>query len=522
MKVRLRYLTCAAVAALAVSASAVPAVASPAAAAHKFTIRLVGIERNGHRTAVYATIYGRDYIPIYTSGRPVTVPAGPAWIGTGIDTTGTGGVILSTTLVLRRVTISRDRTITLDARQGRHVTFALAVRGASDTADTVQACVGGTFVPGGPVTVFGPPGSLYETPVRSKDVFLGYASSWQDSAAALLIAGQRRDGLPKRPHFAARLASMARIRLAFRTGTAVGGYSDYRLENNNQCYVQQDYPVSTGGRATQYVSAGKWQVTASGWRSFWQTTRRYSARRSYSDTFGSAVWGPGGGLLGYEPFPSVSANRLYFDPSDPINDPQQQSSVCCDISSITLSEHHHVIKHAVMSEYEAQTEFTANVPAAAVYTLKVLSRRRVPGLTVPANILSPRVSVVWRFRAAPLPDTNPNSFIPPVSTAQFRAGGLNMDNQARPLSTTRLTMRLSFAARQDFQIYHRHKLTTVRLQVSANGGKSWHSIRLVRHGQSWAATVHDPASGYVSLRSTVIDTAGNSTVQTIYRAYQVG
>ena len=83
-------------------------------------------------------------------------------------------------------------------------------------------------------------------------------------------------------------------------------------------------------------------------------------------------------------------------------------------------------------------------------------------------------------------------------------------------------MTLSWPARTDFQILHRHRLITVRLQVSYNDGKSWHTVSLARHGRGWTASVHDPASGYVSLRSTVIDSAGDSTVQTIDRAYQVG
>jgi hypothetical protein len=522
MRVRLTAMTCAAVAALVASAAAVPAAASPAAPAHSFRIRVIGIERNNRKTPLDATIYGRNYIPIYTNGRAVRVPAGPAWVGAGVDTTGPGGQIVSTTLVLRKVTISGNATITLDARKGRRVIFSLAVPGASDGQNTVQACVGGSFVPGAPVGVYGPAGSLYEVPVRSNDVLVGYASSWQNSAATMLIAGQRRHGLPAKPHFAAHLASMARIRLALRTNTAMGGYSQLQLENNDSCAIQQYYPVNAGERLTQYVSAGTWQVTAYGYRAFWQTTRRYRPDRSYSDTFGAAVWGPGHGLLGSQPFPSVSVNRLYYGQSDPIDDPLQDSAVCCDLSSITLSARRHVIKHSVMSQWRAQREFSADVPAAAWYTLKVVSWRRVPGLKAPADILSPRVSVVWRFHVAPLPDTNPNSVIPWVSTTQFVAGGLNMRNQAKSLSKTMLTMTLSWPARSDFQIRHRHKLKFVRLQVSDNGGKSWHAVSLVRHGRAWLASVQDPASGYVSLRSTVIDRAGDSTVQTIYRAYQIG
>jgi hypothetical protein len=150
-----------------------------------------------------------------------------------------------------------------------------------------------------------------------------------------------------------------------------------------------------------------------------------------------------------------------------------------------------------------------------------VSHRRVPGLKTPSGILSPQVIVSWRFRAAPLPASDPDSFIAPVSTAQFQAGGLNLNNQAPSLGTTNLTMTLSWPARTDFQILHLHKLKTVRLQVSFNGGTTWHGVSLVRHGRGWLASVHDPASGYVSLRSTVVDSVGDSTVQTIYRAYSV-
>jgi hypothetical protein len=522
-----RYMTaaCAATAALIGSAATgLPAEASPAAPAHSFRITVVGIERDGHRTPADATIYGRGFIPIYTTGKAVSVPAGPAWIGAGIETTGPGEQVLSTTLVLRKVTISRSATITLDARPGKLVTFSLAAPGASDTQDAVQACVGGTFVTGAPVGVNGQAGSIYEVPVRSSDVQFGYASSWQEPGATLLIAGQRAGGLPSRPHFSARPARMARIQFAFRTNTAVGGYQQLQLENNGTCAVQQYYSLSAadGERLTQYVSPGTWQSTAYGYRAFWQTTHRYAAARSWGNTFGAAVWGPGRGLLGSRSFPSVSADQLYFDPEDPINDPRQDSSVCCDLSEVTLSARGHVIKHRVISQWRAEREFTAPLKTAAWYTLKVASWRRVPGLKVPAGILSSRVTVTWRFHAAPLPDSDPNSVTAPVSTAQFVASGLNLENQAPSLGTTVLTMSLSWPAGGDFTILHRYPVRTMRLQVSFSGGAQWQAIRLRRSGRQWLATVHDPASGYVALRSAVIDSAGDSTVQTIYRAYEAG
>ena len=42
-----------------------------------------------------------------------------------------------------------------------------------------------------------------------------------------------------------------------------------------------------------------------------------------------------------------------------------------------------------------------------------------------------------------------------------------------------------------------------------------------RRGSHWTATVHDPASGFVSLRSIAVSEKGDSTVQTIYNAYGI-
>jgi hypothetical protein len=61
----------------------------------------------------------------------------------------------------------------------------------------------------------------------------------------------------------------------------------------------------------------------------------------------------------------------------------------------------------------------------------------------------------------------------------------------------------------------------VRLEASNDGGKTWHLVPVVAHRTFWLAQVPDPASGYVALRSIVTDIKGDSTVETIYRAYGI-
>ena len=46
--------------------------------------------------------------------------------------------------------------------------------------------------------------------------------------------------------------------------------------------------------------------------------------------------------------------------------------------------------------------------------------------------------------------------------------------------------------------------------------------RCAAPGASWTAEVRDPASGYVSLRSIVVNTAGDTSTQTVYKAYAIG
>jgi hypothetical protein len=62
---------------------------------------------------------------------------------------------------------------------------------------------------------------------------------------------------------------------------------------------------------------------------------------------------------------------------------------------------------------------------------------------------------------------------------------------------------------------------SVKVWVSFNGGKTWRAVRVTGHGTSWKTTVSDPSGGYVALRSTVTDSAGDSSTETIYRAYAV-
>ncbi|MCA2214044.1 hypothetical protein [Jidongwangia harbinensis] len=62
-------------------------------------------------------------------------------------------------------------------------------------------------------------------------------------------------------------------------------------------------------------------------------------------------------------------------------------------------------------------------------------------------------------------------------------------------------------------------VATVRLEASFDDGATWSAVPLTGTGDARSGLVTHPASGYVSLRATAADTAGNRVDQTVIRAY---
>jgi hypothetical protein len=65
-------------------------------------------------------------------------------------------------------------------------------------------------------------------------------------------------------------------------------------------------------------------------------------------------------------------------------------------------------------------------------------------------------------------------------------------------------------------------ITSLTFQTSADDGKTWQTVPVAASGTGWVATVTNPAAaGFVSLKASAADSAGDSVVQTIVRAYAV-
>jgi hypothetical protein len=66
-----------------------------------------------------------------------------------------------------------------------------------------------------------------------------------------------------------------------------------------------------------------------------------------------------------------------------------------------------------------------------------------------------------------------------------------------------------------------HRIKTVRLEVSRDGGLSRHLVRFITKAGNRLAEVHNPFSCFVSLRSVVTNVKRESTVETVCRTYEV-
>jgi hypothetical protein len=137
-------------------------------------------------------------------------------------------------------------------------------------------------------------------------------------------------------------------------------------------------------------------------------------------------------------------------------------------------------------------------PGAATYRLEVSATRGAP------HTLSTSVSGVWTFRSGHVSGDAPRrlplsavSFAPRLDSANAAPGGRWFDV---PLTVTHQSGATAAPV---------HAL---RVEASSDDGKTWHRADL--HGT--VARVHNPASGFVSLRVTTA-----SFTETVIRAYAI-
>jgi hypothetical protein len=515
----------AAVGAISLAAAGL-AISMPAAAAATVRIKVVGVERNGHVVAAQpATLEGVNGQSYQVSGKSVQIPAGTYLIG-GAVSTGTASV----TLVVRQVRISRSETIRLSAVGGRLVRISLTGVTGQAGNEQLNACLGTQTAAETPVTAGGGGGeALYAVPFRSRDVGFSYFASWTGAAAGYLITGSSADGVPRHLTYQQRLGGLARLTLNVRTGANPATSNRWAVGPGNYYQAlcspgQVGGPIRAPATIVQYVTPGVWTsdsdtfyTNAKGMTyptSLNYLVRKLAAGHDYTQNFGAAVAGPA-------PIqPSIDGNLFRFTAFDLFGIPGfQGDDVCCARTTATLSRGRHKLWTAHLNEWRGRMYLSRAVTRAGWYNFDVSASRWNPHGSEPAYVLSPTESIRWHFYIHPVPPAG-NTVNFPVTVTSYEPRGLSMTNQAEPGATTIVPFQILRHGGDGYRT-RQYPFRTVRVLASFNDGKTWHQVAVSQHDGHWKAVVPDPASGYVALRSIVTDSHGDSTTQTIYRAYAI-
>jgi hypothetical protein len=527
-------------AALVLSLAGVFAPASSLAAssaAATVRLRLTGLNRDGQVVGIPAAAMlsipaGSQY---YYQGAPLSVPRGTYLIAAEVPAY-SGTKLTSQTLVFRKVTIERAETLRLDGRGGQRLTVALSGAQASGSDLIATACLSQyphqSAVLAGSATG-GPGVAVYAVPVKSPYITFGYFRILTSPAGATYyLIGSRRGQIPAHLGYRQRASGLAKLTMTLRSGVYGSSNFDWQIQSGNDqtlCGAGQNMNTLGPRSWVTYVTPGTWSTSVEADSDhagrFYPTASEYAttrlrAGRSYANVFGAAVAGPG------PDFPQTSANYnddaspyalLSYTPDLYAGPALMGGSVCCDQGTVILRRGSRLVrKHAVGTG----GLFTAPIRQSGWYTLTDTDHRWFRGNSTPAGLLSPRVSVSFRFYASSHPAGDGDFQNSPLTRARYQPLGLNSANQAPAGGSTKLDVAIARPMNAGIAT-PAFRLKTIAVYASVNGGARWVRLKLRRVGGHWQVVVRDPSAGYVSIRSVVTDAHGDRTEQTVYRAYAV-
>jgi hypothetical protein len=484
------------------------------------------IARDGHSVTSPITVVKVSPIdsPLPTwdhSGHTLSLPDGPYAVLSAIQDSASG------TLAATVVTVSGTGTtkVTLDARRGHLIKATLNGKALTGYIDA-RVCADSGF---GQSELSGIPGSVYVVPSTVKALSFAYLAQGQGAT----VTGLTSSGIPGSPGGAWTSAQLAKVSLTVRSGETAGDTTRSVLQPEspngpNDCQWDLWGPVKQAAAPysyTELVSAGYWNMrtddtSAASGAAFggYGLTRHVLAGHAYSFTYYPAAWGVGGPSTKVH-LPIVGRKAIsVIAPS--ITDPGGNGDIdFSSLSALALALGGHQIATGKVSDGGQVEVFTAGIKSAGWYTLTDDVTRdysRYPGFTPPAGILSPRVALSWRFYATP-----GQAEIAPSFWTSFIPAGLNAMNQGKPRAATAIRVVPSRPSSDPNAPVVTDTVTKLQVYVSTDDGKTWHSSPAVHTASGWTATVNNPASGFVSLRATVTGSHGDTSTETIYRAYAI-
>jgi len=512
------------------------------------TITFTGIERNGHAVPPANLAASTGAINLATGKLTsatasssgvvtITVPAGRYDLSAGLVTPLPGAARDNVTLIDDpEVSVTHDLAVTFDARRGvpisvtldRHEGDEWTVGAMTETVAGIGYILWAPSLPG--------QGGIYAVPTPRVT----------DRPYAFLAQMQLDNSVPGRS--GPGLATVA-YSLEFPTAGRIPARLEYRVHDSSLATVRQDlrqqgkpmtlvdeiriprgaafapfseaadfalgteFYLPPGAAVTEYLSPGPWETLSAvfygpptGYQPGWEEEEpavTYRAGHSYTDFWNSAALGV------------ASASTRLGDVITPDVLPDSASApghLDADLTPVGLSGTITLRRGATVlgtGRVTNQPPFT--VPAASArYSLSVTARRSVPWST-----LGTAVQASWTFRSGHVAGASAAAL--PLWDVRI-SGAFDSLDRAPAGRPFRLTVAPDLPAGAP-----RARITSIAVAASFDDGTTWQRLILHRAGCGrWSTTVSPPAgSAFVSLSASLTDAAGNSTRQTVIRAYQL-
>jgi hypothetical protein len=495
-----------------VAAQALPA----SAASGKLFVTTVG--RDGHAVTSPITIMNSatsySGLPIWTSsGRTLKLADGHYYVLADIQGSATD------TLAAAYVTVSGTGTtkVTLDARKGHLVKATLDGKTLTDYINA-RICVDGGFAD---EDVYGTPGSVYAVPSTSAAVSFAYLAQGQGAT----VSGLTASGVPSRRGGAWTASRLAKVRLTVRAGETAGTSIASVLQPEspngpNNCQYDLYGPVEQAAAPytyTELVSPGYWNVRTNDSVGGYYLMRHVLAGHSYSYTYYKAAWGVGGPST-EEHLPIVGHSAITLI-APPITDPDGNGGEYNEaLSTVALSLNgHRIAGGKALAGGSPVAQFRAAIKSAGWYTLtdSVTRDYTIYGITAPSSLLSPKVTLSWRFYATPA-----QSEIAPAFWSSFAPGALNAMNQAKPGRATTVKVTPIRSSSDPNASVVADSVTKLRVWWSGDG-VHWKTLAVTHRSSGYYVTVPGLASGNVYLRSKITGSHGDTSTETVYKAYAI-
>ncbi|HEV2377876.1 MAG TPA: hypothetical protein VGS19_37645 [Streptosporangiaceae bacterium] len=487
------------------------------------TLTLSAIGRNGRPADIHGLIFNTasksgDSRRVSTPGGTgkIRLPAGTYLIDAGVLSGQSRHQVFTEMFLPLRLTRGHTHLI-LDARRAEPVTLTLDGRTPAAGQFAAVAYLSSKFhwaefLPGAP-------GSLDVMAVR--DSHVRFSVQWdiyrsgQAGTRQYALAAADAAGVPARPSYHFTTAALAAVTDTYRSQDAsTTGAGTWAPELPGMAFSAIfQHPAALPRTITHYLMphTAYFGVSDTGNPSAPEemvTTMRKFGVGNYAQTWNGAAIGPRGAAHGATRTGNTFTYHTVGFFSDDVS-----SHLGLDYAAtgtITLTRNGKLVGSAPFQHsYPNPGHLTAQLPSApARYTLRVSASR-----TGPHTAISTQVTAAWSFRSEHAAATTAL----PLITVRFQIPGLNSHNQAKAGTVLHIPL---WVDRQPGAVPV--PVTRLTVQVSADGGRSWQPVVLSRACGHWVATVRNLATpGYMAVRATVADNAGDRVTQTILRAYAV-